>query len=111
MNATHREQYLDLSGELEAALIAGARDLAPVRGLTHDFYKYPARFSPAFARTLIEVFTEPGDVCLDPHVGGLAFNAVDVCKAAVRIEQCVARDFLAELRCACPIISSAAKQH
>lgn len=63
MNATHREQYLDLSGELEAALIAGARDLAPVRGLTHDFYKYPARFSPAFARTLIEVFSHLTSGC------------------------------------------------
>jgi hypothetical protein len=41
-----------------------------VRGLTHDFYKYPARFSPTFARAAIEVFTKPGDVVLDPHMGG-----------------------------------------
>src|SRR5437868_6370718 len=31
-------------------LIAAARDCEPVRGLTHGFYKYPARFSPVFAR-------------------------------------------------------------
>jgi hypothetical protein len=37
----------------EAAPIAGARDSAPVRGLTHDFYKYPARFSPAFVRVAV----------------------------------------------------------
>jgi len=51
-------------------LIAGARDTTPVRGLTHGYYKYPARFSPAFVRGAIEAFTRPGDVCLDPHVGG-----------------------------------------
>ena len=42
----------------------------PVRGLTHGYYKYPARFSPAFVRAAIETFTKPGDLCLDPHVGG-----------------------------------------
>jgi hypothetical protein len=42
----------------------------PVRGLTHDFYRYPARFSPQFARRAIEVFTKPGDVVLDPFMGG-----------------------------------------
>jgi hypothetical protein len=52
------------------ALVAGARDDAPVRGLTHGFYKYPARFSPAFVRAAIQTFTNPGDLCLDPHVGG-----------------------------------------
>jgi hypothetical protein len=41
-----------------------------VRGLTHDFYKYPARFSPTFVRAAIETFTKPGQLVLDPHVGG-----------------------------------------
>ena len=50
--------------------MAGARDREPVRGLTHGFYKYPARFSPAFARAAIETFTQPGDLVLDNHVGG-----------------------------------------
>jgi len=54
----------------QAALIAGARDSTPVRGLTHDFYKYPARFSPAFVRAALQVFTRPGDLVLDNHVGG-----------------------------------------
>jgi hypothetical protein len=44
--------------------------MAPVSGLTHDFYKYPARFSPTFARATIETFTKPGQLVLDPHVGG-----------------------------------------
>jgi hypothetical protein len=51
-------------------LITAARDSQPVRGLTHGFYKYPARFSPHFARAAIETFTKPGDLVLDPHVGG-----------------------------------------
>ena len=42
----------------------------PVRGLTHGFYKYPARFSPSFVRAAIETFTQPGDLVLDNHVGG-----------------------------------------
>jgi len=42
------------------------RDAAPVRGPTHGFYKYPARFSPAFAYAAIKVFSEPGDLVLDP---------------------------------------------
>jgi len=42
----------------------------PVGGLTHGFYRYPARFSPQFARKAIEVFTSPGDVVLDPFMGG-----------------------------------------
>ena len=50
--------------------MAGARDTTPVRGLTHGFYKYPARFSPAFARAAINAFTQPGDLVLDNHVGG-----------------------------------------
>lgn len=41
-----------------------------VSGLTHDFYRYPARFSPIFARVAIELFTKPGDTILDPFSGG-----------------------------------------
>lgn len=51
-------------------LIEGARDKAPVKGLTHGFYRYPARFSPAFVRGAIEAFTEPGDWVIDPFAGG-----------------------------------------
>ncbi len=41
-----------------------------VSGAPHDFYRYPARFSPAFAREAIKAFTEPWDVVLDPFCGG-----------------------------------------
>lgn len=65
-----RRPLLRLPTDCEAALIAGARDADPVKGLTHGFYKYPARFSPGFARAAIETFTAPGDLVLDNHVGG-----------------------------------------
>lgn len=49
---------------------AGALDQNPISGLTHRFYRYPARFSPSFAGACIEAFTEPGQVVLDPYMGG-----------------------------------------
>ena len=42
----------------------------PVLGLTHSFYRYPARFSPQLARAVIEALTKPGDLVLDPFCGG-----------------------------------------
>lgn len=70
MSKQSRRSYLDLAASCEAAFIAGARDSTPVKGLTHSHYKYPARFSPTFVRAAIQTFTDPGDLCLDPHVGG-----------------------------------------
>ncbi len=61
---------MSLPDDLQTKFIRAARDTEPVRGLTHGFYKYPARFSPAFARAAIEIFTKRGDLVLDPHVGG-----------------------------------------
>ena len=51
-------------------LIDAARDSSPVAGLTHNFYRYPARFSPRFARAAIKAFSRPNDLVLDPFVGG-----------------------------------------
>lgn len=41
-----------------------------IKGLTHDFYLYPARFSPVFARAAIGLFTERDDWIIDPFMGG-----------------------------------------
>ncbi|OGO20141.1 MAG: hypothetical protein A2144_12230 [Chloroflexi bacterium RBG_16_50_9] len=41
-----------------------------VVGLTHNFYRYPARFNPELARQLISEFSLPGDYVLDPFIGG-----------------------------------------
>ena len=43
---------------------------APVAGLTHNFYRYPARFSPEFVRSAISVFSRRDDLVLDPFMGG-----------------------------------------
>ncbi|NMC20337.1 MAG: site-specific DNA-methyltransferase [Thermogutta sp.] len=50
--------------------LVAVRSTQPVRGLTHNYYRYPARFSPLFARAAIEAFSQPGDVVLDPFMGG-----------------------------------------
>lgn len=47
-----------------------ALDQGPISGLTHQFYRYPARFSPRFARAAIEAFSSPGGIVLDPFMGG-----------------------------------------
>jgi hypothetical protein len=70
MTKLGRPLMLDLHLTTQTAFVAGARDLEPVRGLTHGFYKYPARFSPSFVRAAIETFTNPSDFILDNHVGG-----------------------------------------
>ena len=67
---------------------SAARDRAAVRGATHKFYRYPARFSPQFARAAIETFTEVGDLVLDPFVGG-GTTAVESLRANRR---CVGTD-------------------
>lgn len=48
----------------------GAKSSERVSGLTHNFYRYPARFSPAFARAVILAFSQPGDTVFDPFMGG-----------------------------------------
>ena len=56
--------------EAYSLLAAAARDRTPVNGWTHNFYRYPARFSPKFAAGAIEAFSKPGDLILDPYMGG-----------------------------------------
>jgi hypothetical protein len=70
MRNSRRRFLHELSERAQMTLVEGARNAEPVRGLTHGYYKYPARFSPAFVRAAIQTFTKPGDLCLDPHVGG-----------------------------------------
>jgi hypothetical protein len=51
-------------------VVQAAHDGSRVAGLTHNFYRYPARFSPVFVRSVIEAYTEPGDWVIDPFAGG-----------------------------------------
>jgi hypothetical protein len=50
---------------IRAVLNQGKVDEAP-----HSFYRYPARFSPVFAREAIKAFTHKGDTVLDNFCGG-----------------------------------------
>jgi hypothetical protein len=59
-----------LSPSAVTLLHEGVTDRRPVRGYTHNFYKYPARFSPRFVQAVISSFTSPGDIVLDPFAGG-----------------------------------------
>lgn len=54
----------------ESAVVHAAQDSSRVTGLTHNFYRYPARFSPVFVRSVIEAYTQPGDWIIDPFAGG-----------------------------------------
>ncbi len=70
MNGNRRQRYLRLSDDAQAR--ADCRRARRRAGARPDprLLQYPARFSPAFARAAIETFTKPGDLVLDPHVGG-----------------------------------------
>ncbi len=91
---------LDISPAAEVALIEGARDAEPVRGLTHGFYKYPARFSPVFARAAIEAFTKPGDLVLDHHVGGgtTLVEALATGRHAIGVDISALAEFVARVK-------------
>ena len=52
------------------SLVGAVSNRDRVTGAPHDFYRYPARFSPLFAREAIEAFTRPGETVLDPFCGG-----------------------------------------
>lgn len=66
-----RMHYFDrLDATKQARLRVAALDSEPITGLTHTYYRYPARFSPAFARAAIQEFSSPGDAVLDPYMGG-----------------------------------------
>jgi hypothetical protein len=101
MKKARTARYIDLSAAAEAALIAGARDASPVKGLTHGYYKYPARFSPVFARAAIEAFTKPGDVCLDPYFGGgtTLVEAIAAGREAVGVDISTLAEFVTGIKC------------
>jgi hypothetical protein len=61
---------ITIEENLAARFLEAVHSRQPVLGLTHGFYRYPARFSPLFARASIEAFTRPGDFVLDPFMGG-----------------------------------------
>ena len=67
---SNRAARLRLKWQDADCLISAALSQSPVTSLTHNLYKYPARFSPAFVRAAVDVFTAPGELVADPFVGG-----------------------------------------
>jgi DNA modification methylase len=65
-----RKQANDIGLSDLSALAEAAMDRKPVAGWTHNFYRYPARFSPRFAAAAIESFSKPSELILDPYMGG-----------------------------------------
>jgi hypothetical protein len=59
-----------MNSDIYSILAEAAQDRSPVAGWTHNFYRYPARFSPRFAAAAIECFSRPSDLILDPYMGG-----------------------------------------
>ena len=51
-------------------IVESAQNKKRISGKSHTFYRYPAAFSPVFAETIIRLLSKPGDVILDPFVGG-----------------------------------------
>lgn len=51
-------------------IIESLRSHKLVDGLTHNFYSYPARFSPELAKAIIKNFSNSGDWIFDPFMGG-----------------------------------------
>lgn len=70
LGASTLGRSLDLSSLAQTRIIEAARSKTPVTGFTHNFYRYPARFSPDIARAVIEELTDPGDLVVDSFVGG-----------------------------------------
>jgi DNA modification methylase len=92
-----------LAERLAGALAAA--DGEPTDDLTHGFHVYPARMHPVLARELIDAFSEPGEVVLDPFVGsgtvliealvaGCKPQGIDLSPLALRVAElhCSLRD-------------------
>lgn len=56
--------------DLPPDFLSAVYSQSPSQGYTHNFYRYPARFSPEFARAAIRNFSSEGDLILDPFMGG-----------------------------------------
>ena len=69
MDKVQMKTQAQLSSDLEQ-LTAALHSSRHTGGSTHNFYLYPARFSPEIARTIIALFSQPGDSVLDPFMGG-----------------------------------------
>lgn len=61
---------MPIETHISEALLKALKSQHTVSGLTHNFYRYPARFSPLFVREAIQAFSRPGELIIDPFMGG-----------------------------------------
>ncbi len=71
-----------------------------IEGLTHGFYHYPARFSPAVARAAIQLFSRKDDWVLDPFMGGgtAIIEALALGRRAIGVDINPLAHFVADVR-------------
>lgn len=62
-------EYVEHSQAL-SRLAYAASEGQPVTTYTHNYYRYPARFSDRFVREAILNFSKSNDLILDPFIGG-----------------------------------------
>ena len=69
-------------------------------GSTHNFYLYPARFSPEIARAVLETFSQPGDWVLDPFMGGgtAVVEGLSIGRAMIGVDLNALAHFVASVR-------------
>lgn len=77
-----------LSVESKTRLADGILSKERVNGLTHNFYRYPARFSPDFVRAMLKEFSKAGDLVYDPFMGG----GTTLVEAAALGRHCIGTD-------------------
>lgn len=65
----NKDSYKNASDAV-ASLVRSASDTARIEHELHNFYKYPACFSPLLVNELIRAFSARGDTIVDPFVGG-----------------------------------------
>ena len=65
MNTKRRQRLVMPDTVLDAILCQSKVSESP-----HNFYKYPARFAPSFAREIIKAYSNEGELILDPFCGG-----------------------------------------
>jgi hypothetical protein len=66
-----------LSKKSRSRLAEGILSTEKVAGLTHNFYRYPARFSPDFVRAIIREFTNAGDLKTQSRMQSSNLGVVD----------------------------------
>jgi hypothetical protein len=68
MDETHRNSSI-ADDKRENTFINEFHSSKMVSGYTHDYYRYPARFSPEWVRRAISEYSSPGELIFDPFMG------------------------------------------